>query len=144
MATGTEVTVREAGEGVFMNRVEIGGHVLAADEPAAVGGDGTGPNPYEYLLAALGACTSMTLRMYARRKEWPLEHVGVRLRHGKIHAQDCADCETDKGKVDNIDVDLELTGDLDDAQRARLLEIAHRCPVHRTLKQEKQIRVQLA
>jgi putative redox protein len=130
------VTVSETGEGKFTQSVRVGPHHLRADEPAAVGGDDSGFTPYDLLLAGLGACTSMTMRMYAEQKKWPLEHVSVRLRHQKIHAQDCADCETREGKVDRIERDIDITGDLDPAQRARLMEIADKCPVHRTLHAE--------
>jgi len=101
-----------------------------------MGGTETGPTPYDYLLGALGSCTAMTLRMYAERKEWPLDGVSVRLSHEKIHARDCASCETQKGKVDHISRVLTLTGDLTDEQRERLIQIADRCPVHRTLHSE--------
>ena len=138
------VQVAESGEGKFTQVVRAGRHTLTADEPVSVGGDDLGPNPYDYLLVALGACTSMTLRMYAARKEIPLEHVAVDLRHSRMHAKDCRDCETDKGRVDRIEIDLTLEGDLTPEQRERLLEIAHRCPVHRTLMSEKQIDVRLA
>lgn len=109
---------------------------MRADEPRDVGGDATGPNPYDLLLAALGSCTSMTIRLYAGRKGWPLERVRVRLRHHRIHAADCEDCETKEGKIDRIERAIELTGGLDAEQRARLVEIAERCPVHRTLSSE--------
>ena len=111
-------------------------HRLTADEPVEMGGTDTGPSPYELLLAGLGACTSMTLRMYANRKGIPLEGVRVRLRHGKIHAIDCAGCDTKEGKIDHIDRIVEVLGPLTDEQRARLLEIADKCPVHRTLESE--------
>jgi putative redox protein len=127
------VRVAQAGEGRFAQLVSAGRHRFRADEPESAGGDDSGPGPYELLLAALGACTSMTVRMYAARKQWPLERVQVDLRHGKIHAADCADCETREGRIDRIERVLTLQGNLDDAQRARLLEIADRCPVHRTL-----------
>src|SRR5690606_35238313 len=128
-----EVLVVETGEGIFPQHVFAGRHRLRADEPQRLGGTDTGPDPYSYLLAGLGACTSMTIRLYADRKQWPLERVTVRLRHGKIHAKDCAECETREGMVDRIERWIHLTGPLDDAQKSRLLEIAERCPVHRTL-----------
>lgn len=131
-ATG-EVEVRETCPGPFANDVRAGRHVLPADEPQSAGGNDTGPTPYDYLLAGLGACTSMTLRMYARHKQLPLEHVAVRLTHNKVHADDCAECEHREGRIDLIERRITLRGDLTDEQRKRLLEIADRCPVHRTL-----------
>ena len=131
-----EVVVTETGGGKFMSRAEIGGHAILADEPRSAGGDDTGPSPYDFLLISLGTCTSMTLRMYAGRKGWPLEKIQVRLSHGKIHAKDCEECETQKGKVDRIEREIMITGDLDDEQRTRLFEIADKCPVHRTLTSE--------
>lgn len=133
--TGT-VVVSETREGKFTQTISAGKHRLRADEPAAAGGNDSGPSPYDLLLAALGACTSMTIRMYADLKQLPLEHVTVRLGHDKIHAQDCAECETREGKIDRIEREIELAGALDDAQRAKLLEIANKCPVHRTLHSE--------
>lgn len=130
------VTVSETHEGRFTQAVRAGAHHTRADEPASMGGDDSGFTPYDLLLASLGACTSMTLRMYAEQKKWPLEHVSVQLRHAKIHAQDCAECETREGKVDRIERDIAITGELDDTQRARLMEIADKCPVHRTLHAE--------
>ncbi len=127
------VRVVEAGEGRFAQLIQAGRHRLRADEPAAAGGDDSGPGPYDLLLAGLGACTSMTVRMYADQKKWPLARVTVDLKHDKVHAADCADCETTEGRIDKIERVLTLEGDLDDAQRARLLEIANKCPVHRTL-----------
>ena len=112
-------------------------------EVESAGGTDAGPAPYELLLAALGACTSMTLSMYARRKQWPLERVTVRLQHARIHAEDCAECETKDGMLDRIERELSLTGPLSDEQRGRLLEIANRCPVHRTLVSEIDIRTRL-
>jgi putative redox protein len=127
----------------FAQQITVGGHELRADEPKAAGGSDTGPGPYDLLISALGACTSMTVSLYARRKQWPLEAVTVRLRHSKIHAADCADCETKDGMLDRIERDVELHGNLTAEQRARLLEIANRCPVHRTLTSEIQIRTRL-
>jgi uncharacterized OsmC-like protein len=112
--------------------IAAGPHTLYADEPADSGGDDVGPDPYELLLAALGACTSMTLTLYARRKGWPLEQVEVRLSHRRDYAQDCADC-SETAKIDIVERRITLRGALDEAQRARLLEIAEKCPVHRTL-----------
>ena len=135
-----EVIVSETGEGKFTQTVRVGRHSLIADEPASVGGDDKGPGPYDYVLAGLGACTSMTVRMYAERKGWPLTRVTVGLSHKKIHAEDCSDCETKEGRIDEIDRWLTFEGDLDEAQRARLLEIADKCPVHRSLTHEVKIR----
>jgi len=129
------VTVTETGTGIFTQQIAAGHHQLFADEPRPVGDD-AGPTPYDLLLAALGACTSMTVRMYANRKGWPLERVRVALRHWRIHAKDCADCEATSGWIDQIDREIEITGDLDDTQRQRLLHIAERCPVHQTLTSE--------
>ena len=137
-----EVIVRSDALG-FAQEIVVGPHRLAADEPTAAGGADTGPNPYDLLLASLGSCTSMTVGLYARRKQWPLEAVTVRLRHGKIHAADCGDCETREGMIDRIEVQLELAGPLTEGQRARLLQIAGRCPVHRTLTSEIDIRTHL-
>jgi putative redox protein len=129
------VIVSETGTGTYTQQITAGHHQLVADEPQPIGDD-AGPTPYDLLLGALGACTSMTVRMYANRKDWPLEQVRVTLRHSRIHAEDCAECETTKGWVSHIDRDIELIGDLDDSQRQRLLNIAERCPVHQTLTSE--------
>jgi putative redox protein len=134
-AAGT-VVVQETGEGKFTQRIAAGGHQLRADEPESVGGDDSGPGPYDLVLAGLGACTSMTLRLYAERKGWPLSRVTVTLTHDKVHAEDCADCETKSGRLDRIERRLSIEGEIDDEQRARLLDIADKCPVHRTLESE--------
>lgn len=126
------VTARTGPEG-FYTELFANGHALTADEPVAYGGSNRGPTPYDYLLSALGACTSMTVQMYARRKGWPLQSAVVRLSHEKIHAEDCAACEEKNGKIDRFSRELELIGDLTADQRQRLLEIAERCPVHKTL-----------
>jgi putative redox protein len=131
-APAPEVMVRGNAAG-FSQVIRAGLHELASDEPLDQGGADTGPSPYELLAAALGACTSMTLGMYARRKQWPLDEVTVRLRHSRIYAEDCADCDTKEAMLDRIDRDIELAGNLTAEQRARLLEIADQCPVHRTL-----------
>jgi putative redox protein len=130
------VTVSETREGKFTQIISTGSHLLRADEPVASGGNDSGPSPYDLLLAGLGACTSMTIRMYADFKQLPLERVTVRLTHDKIHAVDCAECETREGKVDRIEREIELDGKLDETQRAKLLEIANKCPLHRTLHSE--------
>ena len=133
------VRVAESGPGRLTQQISVRRHRLTADEPHPVGDD-AGPTPYDLLLAALGACTSMTVRMYADRKQWPLERIIVDSRHFRIHAKDCADCETAAGMVDRIDRDITLIGPLDADQRAKLLDIADRCPVHRTLRSEVSIR----
>jgi uncharacterized OsmC-like protein len=134
------VIVRETRRGTFQQEIISGAHHLLADEPADVGGLDSGPGPYDLLLAALGACTSMTLRLYADQKKLPLTRVEVRLRHGRIYAVDCAECDTKEGLIDHIERVIALEGDLSAAQRARLMEIADKCPVHRTLKSEVDIR----
>lgn len=137
-----DVLVKETGGSRYENRVLIGDHHFIADEPVEVGGGGRGPDPYEYVTAGLGACTSMTIRMYANRKDWPLESVSVRLTHEKDYAEDCEHCEEGR-KVDIFDRKITLVGDLTDEQRTRLLEIADRCPVHRTLHEPVEVRTQL-
>jgi putative redox protein len=134
-AEGSAVTVTETGAGTYTQEITIGHHRLVCDEPRPVGDD-AGPTPYDLVLAGLGACTSMTLRMYADHKGWPLEQVRVTLRHSRIHARDCATCETTRGWINHIDCNVELTGDLDEDQRQRLLHMAERCPVHQTLTSE--------
>jgi uncharacterized OsmC-like protein/pimeloyl-ACP methyl ester carboxylesterase len=129
------VVVSGKGPSRLAQHITAGPHHLVADEPAPAGDD-TGPTPYDLLLAALGACTAMTIRLYAQRKQWPLADVTVSLRHSRIHAEECASCETQAGLLDRIERIIQLDGDLDDDQRKRLLEIADRCPVHRTLQSE--------
>ncbi len=138
-APGT-VIVRETRKGTFQQEIISGAHRLVAEEPVKVGGLDSGPGPYDLLLAALGACTSMTLRLYADRKQLPLTRTQVRLRHDKIHAADCAECETKEGTIDRIERAITLEGDLDPGQRARLMEMADKCPVHRTLTSKVEIR----
>ncbi len=132
VAAGT-VVVAETGEGKFTQYVLDGRHRLAADEPISVGGNDIGPGPYELLLMSLGACTSMTLRLYAARKELPLERVIVRLKHAKRYIDDAKDCGDKPVMLDHIEREIELVGALSEEQRARLLEMADKCPVHRTL-----------
>ena len=118
----------------FTQEIIAGPHQLTADEPKGVGGNDEGPTPYDLLLAALGSCTSITVTMYAQRKGWPLQGVRTWLRHSRIHAQDCAECETKEGKLDHIEIEIRLEGPLlSEEQRTKLLEIAEKCPVHRTL-----------
>ena len=135
-----DVVVRGDATG-FLQEVVSGNHHLRADEPISVGGSDAAPGPYDYLLIALGVCTSMTVGLYARRKQFPLENITVSLWHARIHAQDCEECETKEGMLDRIDTHLELTGPLTAEQRAKLIEIAGKCPVHRTLKSEIDIRL---
>jgi putative redox protein len=130
------VVVRETGNSKFQQSVSIGPHRMLADEPVDAGGADTGPGPYDFVLAGLGACTSMTIRMYADRKSLPLERVTVTLKHSKIHAEDCAECETREGTLDQIDRIIAMEGSLDGEQRRKLMEIADKCPVHRTLTSE--------
>jgi putative redox protein len=131
-----QVVVRETRNSKFQQSVSVGPHRLLADEPIAAGGEDTGPGPYDLVLAGLGACTSMTMRLYAERKSLPLERVTVTLKHGKIHAQECADCETKAGMLDRIERVIAMEGALDAEQRGKLMEIADKCPVHRTLTSE--------
>jgi uncharacterized OsmC-like protein len=137
------VEVGETRGGRFQQRVRTGGHLLVADEPVAVGGEDAGPGPYDYLLAALGACTSMTMRLYADRKGINAERFSIRLSHRPIHAEDCADCDTKDGDIGEITRDITIEGDVPEAARARLMELADRCPVHQTLVHEIKIRSRL-
>jgi uncharacterized OsmC-like protein len=138
----TSVVVRGTGSG-FAQEIVTGQHRLNADEPLSAGGSDTGPTPYELLLAALGACTAITVTMYAERKKWPLDGIVVRLSHSKVHSEDCFACRTEAGFLDRIDCEIELTGSLSPDQRLRLFEIAEKCPVHRTLTAEIDIRSSL-
>jgi uncharacterized OsmC-like protein len=133
--TSADVIVWGEG-GTFAQQIAAGRHRLKGDEPESVGGNDTGPSPYDFLLAALGSCTSMTVGMYARKKNWPLERVAVWLRHLKIYAVDCSECEMKEGILDRIERDMRFDGPLTAGQRSRLLEIANKCPVHRTLTSE--------
>ena len=135
------VVVRGSATG-FAQEILAGPHRMIADEPLSVGGTDTGLSPYDLLLAALGSCTSITVGMYARRKGWPLEEVTVHLRHSRVHAFDCAECETKEGILDRIELDIHFAGKLTTEQRSKLLEIAKKCPVHRTLTSEIDIRTQ--
>ena len=137
--TPPHVTVRGNATG-FAQQIQAGAHRLSADEPIGSGGADTGLSPYDLLLAALGSCTSMTIGLYARRKNWPLQEVVVSLWHSKIHAADCTECETREGKIDRIEREIQLIGSLTSEERSKLMEIADRCPVHRTLTSEINIR----
>lgn len=128
----------------FLQEIVTGKHHLRADEPVNYGGKDAAPGPYEYLLTALGVCTSMTIGLYARRKEMPLENITVSLRHSRIHAKDCEECDTKQGMLDRIDLEIKLTGSLTADQHATLMAVAAKCPVHRTLKSEIDIRLQAA
>jgi len=128
----------------YRQEIVAGKHHLIADEPMSAGGGDAGPDPYDYLLAALGVCTSMTVGFYARRKQLPLENIKISLWHSRIHARDCEECETKEGMLDRIDVEVELTGSLTAEQHAKLMEIAAKCPVHRTLTSEINIRLRAA
>jgi len=140
-APGSVTVVRT--EDGYRTEVISNGFPLVVDEPESVGGTNTGPTPYDHLLTALGACTSITLRMYADRKEWPLDAIEVRLSHQKLHTKDCEACETDKGFVDHVERRITLEGPQDDERRQRLLEIADKCPVHKTLHGEVIVETQL-
>jgi uncharacterized OsmC-like protein len=128
----------------FRQEIVVGNHSLVADEPVSAGGSDAGPDPYDYLLTALGVCTSMTVGLFARRKQIPLENITVSLSHSRIYAKDCEECETEEGMLDRIDLELELTGPLSEEQHAKLTEVAGKCPVHRTLTSEINIRLRPA
>jgi uncharacterized OsmC-like protein len=137
------VVVRGVAES-FEQEISAGKHQLVADEPASAGGNDAGPDPYDYLLVSLGVCTSMTVGFYARRKQLPLEKITVSLWHSRIHAKDCEECQSREGMLDRIDVEVKLTGSLSAEQHAKLMEIAGKCPVHRTLTSEINIRLRPA
>ena len=141
MAEAEGVVIVRGGARDFVQQITAGRHQLTADEPAGAGGTDRGPGPYELLLAALGSCMSMTIALYARGKQWPLETVEIRLKHSRIYARDCTDCVVrDDTLLDHIETEIQLSGGLTAEQQRRLVEIAHRCPVHRTLKSEISIR----
>ena len=133
LGADTQIVTVEGDASGFAQHISAGGHTFAADEGLAAGGTGTGPDPYQLLLAALGACTSMTVALYARRKQWPLRHVRVQLAHSRVWVQDCAASSTQPAQLDRIERVIEFNGDLTVDQRRRLIEIAERCPIHRTL-----------
>jgi len=128
----------------FAQEIAIGSHELFADEPSSFGGTDAGASPYDLILAALGSCTSMTIGLYARKRGWPLDKITVSLRHSKIHAKDCEECETKEGRIDRIELEIHLDGALSDEQRAKLMEIAGKCPVHQTLTSEINIKTRAA
>ena len=136
--------VVESGRLRYAQNISVGSHLLQGDEPVSAGGNDVGPNPYELLLAALGTCTSMTVRMYADRKQWPLEDVHIELSYARVHADDCTACDKELKLVDGIEMELSLVGELSQSQRQRLMEIANNCPVHRMLQSPIPIRARLA
>jgi uncharacterized OsmC-like protein len=138
-----DIVVRGGAED-FRQEVIAGKHRFVADEPESAGGGDAGPDPYDYLLAALGVCTSMTVCLYARRNKWPLDKVTVSLWHSRIHARDCEECETKEGMLDRIEMEIEMTGSLTAEQQTKLMEIAAKCPIHRTLTSEINIRTRAA
>jgi uncharacterized OsmC-like protein len=138
-----DIVVRGGAED-FKQEVIAGRHRLVADEPISAGGGDAGPDPYDYLLASLGVCTSMTVGFYARRTRWPLRNVTVSLWHSRIHAKDCEECETKEGMLDRIEMEIEMTGSLTAEQQEKLMEIAAKCPIHRTLTSEINIRTRSA
>src|SRR5215468_10089425 len=142
--TKTPQIVVRGGADSFKHEIIAGKHHLVADEPVSAGGGDAGPDPYDYLLTALGVCTSMTIGFYARRNRMPLENITVSLSHSRIYAADCQECETKEGLLDRIDVEVELTGSLTPEQHAKLMQVAAKCPVHRTLTSEINIRLRAA
>jgi putative redox protein len=142
--TNTPHIVVRGGAGNFEQEITAGKHRLVADEPLSAGGGDAGPDPYDYLLASLGVCTSMTIGFYSRRNKLPLENITVSLRHSRIYAKDCEECETKEGMLDRIEMEIEMTGPLTAEQREKLMEIAAICPIHRTLTSEINIRTRAA
>jgi len=140
----TRAVLVDGGQVNYVQNISVGQHLFQADEPVEAGGLDSGPDPYELLLTSLGACISITLRMYADRKHWPLASVHVRLTYARVHAEDCAACDGETRLIDAIDAEVLVVGDLSEEQRRRLMEIAERCPVHRTLTSSIQIRTRPA
>lgn len=143
LTTHGDVVAQTGGDAGFYTQINAGGHALVADEPKSVGGTERGPSPYELVSSGLAACTTMTLQMYARRKKWPLEYAVTHVHHSKQHLEDCEDCDNPKAKIDVFVREIEVTGPLDETQRARLLEIAEKCPVHKTLHSKAHIETKL-
>jgi putative redox protein len=130
----------DAGPSRYIQNISVGPHAFPADEPVEVGGNDAGPNLYELLMAALGACASITVRMYTERKLWPLQGVHLGLSYSRVDAEDCTECDTEVRMVDQMEMEISFIGDLSEDQRTRLMEIANKCPVHRTLSSQVQIR----
>lgn len=139
LRTKHQVAASLAGDDGFTTQMKVGNHYMIADEPTSYGGNDFGPSPYELVSAGLSACTVMTIQMYARRKEWPVDNVEVHTSYSKSHAEDCANCESDQAKIDTFHREIKLTGSLDDKQKARIMQIADKCPVHKTLHSETQV-----
>jgi len=139
LKTNHQVVASLDREDGFTTIMKVGSHNMLADEPVSFGGNDFGPSPYEMVSAGLSACTAMTVQMYAKRKNWPLENIEVHTSYGKTHLQDCEDCESDSAKIDTFNRDIKLIGDLDEKQKTRMLEIADKCPVHRTLHSKTQV-----
>ena len=144
LKTSLQVVASLDGKNGFTTAMKVGNHYMTADEPTSFGGNDYGPSPYELVSAGLSACTAMTIQMYAKRKEWPLENVEVHTSYGKSHAKDCADCESDNAKIDTFQREIKVTGNLDEKQLARILQIADKCPVHKTLHSETQVITKLS
>ncbi|WP_420602189.1 alpha/beta fold hydrolase [Flagellimonas sp.] len=139
LKTKHQVAASLNGSDGFTTEMKVGNHYMIADEPESYGGNDFGPSPYELVSAGLSACTAMTIQMYAKRKGWPVENVEVHTSYSKSHAEDCENCENDNAKIDTFHREIKLTGNLDDKQRARMMQIADKCPVHKTLHSETQV-----